>query len=92
MVGLKLSCDLTKFSYFFLNKFTTIKVKKAGNTHPKLFFAKGINCVIASKLIFGAAKPITSGILNKKVTNTTALNTIFDAYLSGNTFNKISTR
>lgn len=32
-----------------------------------------------------------SGILNKKVTSTTPLNTFWDAYFSGSTFNTINT-
>jgi hypothetical protein len=65
---------------FFIKtvKFNPIKAKNAGSTHPKLAFANGMKFLIPTKYALGITKPKKSGILNKKVTKTTPLNTCFE--------------
>ena len=69
---------------------TIPKVTTEGNTQPKLCFAKGIYSVNFCKPSEGLKNPITSGMLNTKVTIITALNTTGVASFSGKTFSKIS--
>ena len=71
--------------------FNPTKTKKAGSTHPKLAFANGMKFFKATKYALGITKPKKSGMLNKKVTNTTPLNTFLEANLSGSTFKTIHT-
>ena len=71
--------------------FNPTKTKKAGSTHPKLAFANGMRFFRSTKYTLGITKPKKSGMLNKKVTNTTPLNTFLEANLSGSTFKTINT-
>ena len=89
---------LHKVKYLFLknqaflaSKLAIIKPANDGKTHPKLYLAKGIKLRTYDKFFEGIITPTTSGILNKKVSNTTILNTNLGAYLFGIAFNIIKT-
>ena len=72
-------------------KFRIIKITNAGNNHPRLTVPRGINSCMGFTV---SARPIEarkSGKLKSIVVPMAALNTIPEAYFSGNTFSKIRT-